>query len=317
MNFKSETSKLIIKIALFAIIFMICDLCLSSLLKNSFKKVGTGELGFQHVIREQYDIVIFGASKSTTNFDPRIISNETEASCYSLGSTGSTFLAQYPQVISILDSYTPKLFIFELVGSDLSASLLSYKEGRVVDRMLIHSDKKNIDNILKQVDEWHFIKSKVRTYKYSSVIADRIVELFRNRSNSFDPKLGFNPKKRNPNFKFENIREDKKDLERDFSNRSPIIENAFNEMLTAIKNKNAHAIFVHSPNYKNVGGIVDPQVIKLIEKHGMSFYDMAIELDKFDYNNYDYYADVLHLSEKGATAYSQQIGFYIKQIFEE
>ena len=319
MSFKSEFFRIILKLIAMFFMILICDLCLSSLFQSAFRNVGTGELSFQHVKKKKYDILIFGASKSTTNYDPKVISKETNLSCYSLGSTGSTFLAQYPQILSILEEYSPKLIVFELTGTDLNEGLLSYKQGRVVDRMLIHSDRKSINDLLKQVDKWHWLKSKLKTYKYTSVIADRIVELFRNKSSKFDPKLGFNPKERDPNFRFDKIDALPQAEETDphTYKHSPIIEKAFTDMLLELRKREVHAIFLHSPNFRNMGYSIDPKITQMIEKNGMAYYDMALELSEFDYNNYEYYSDMLHMSSEGASVYSRQVGLFIKNLLAD
>lgn len=318
MSFNKQLFRILLKIVLFAAFVLVTDLLLSTIIQYSLRDVGTGELSYQHVTKEKYEILIFGASKSTTNFNPNVISEVTGISCYSMGSTGSTFLAQYPQVVEILETYTPRLIIFELIGVDLNESLLSYKEGRVVDRMLLHSGRKEISDILVKVDKWHRIKSILKTYKFTSVVADRIVELFRNSNSRFDPKLGFNPKERNPNFHFEQPKSDPEPGGSSVSEyvRSPIIESAFMNMLVELRERGINAIFVHSPNYRNTDGDVDPLIIQLVKQHGFRFFDMADQLEGFDYDKYDYYADHQHLSKLGAEEYSRQVGAFISTLIQ-
>lgn len=312
MSFKSDLGKIIVKLVILILCILAMDLVIYTLIGQSLKNIGTGELGFQHVIKSKYDIVIFGASKSTTNYDPSIIKDVTGMSCYSLGSTGSTFLAQYPQLVRILDAYTPHIVVFELIGDDLDEGLLSYKAGRVVDRMLLHIDNKDVYDLITQIDKWHGVKSVIRSYRYTSVIGDRIVELFRSRDHTYDPRLGYNPKERNPNFVFKieddmHARNDEIAIKR---NNSPIIERAFERMLSELQRNSIHAVFVHSPNYMNRGSRIDPTVIRMIHEKGMEFYDMADNV-VFDYNECDYYSDELHLSPQGANEYSRVFAMFL------
>lgn len=316
MSSKQEQVKIVYKTALFVICILLVDAILSNIICYSLRNVGTGELGFQHVIRKKYDIVIFGASKSTTNYNPKIITDVTGLSCYSLGSTGSTFLAQYPQIIRILNAYHPRLVIFEIMGDDLSESLLSYKEGRVVDRMLIHSDLSEINDLLCRIDKWHKIKSIIRTYMYTSVIGDRIVELLRNSNTIYDPNLGFNPKERNPNFIFKGAVKDPANnpgIKPEYK-RSQIIEQAFENILIELQMNKVNAVFVHSPNYKNYSSRVDPKVLEMIQDNGYKFIDMAQELSGFDYSEFGNFSDDLHLSPQGADIYSRRFGLFIHSL---
>jgi len=169
--------------------------------------------------------------------------------------------------------------------------------------------------MITQIDKWHGVKSVIRSYRYTSVIGDRIVELFRSRDHTYDPRLGYNPKERNPNFVFK-IEDDMHARNYEIAikrNNSPIIERAFERMLSELKRNSIHAVFVHSPNYMNRGSRIDPTVIRMIHEKGMEFYDMADSVG-FDYNEYDYYSDELHLSPQGASEYSRVFAMFLLSI---
>ena len=59
---------------------------------------------------------------------------------------------------------------------------------------------------------------------------------------------------------------------------------------------------------------LDPKVLAMIKEHGMIYYDMIHELPGFDCNNYDFYADDLHLSPQGAAVYSKDFAQFLTKI---
>ena len=306
MSSKYHLVKILLKCFLLIATTLIVDFSLSIAINRSLRSVGIGELGFQHVKKMQYDIVIFGASKSITNYDPATINEITGLSCYNLGSTGGTILVQHPQVLRILESYAPRLIVFELIGDDLGEWLLSYKEGRVVDRMLPHSDLPQVNAALSSIDRWHRFKAVLKTYKYKDVVVEVLVRLLQSGNLNYNTNLGFAPKGNNRGREFKDISAefDKRfDFGIDYK-RSPVIEGVFDDLLTELVQNNVDAIFVHSPNYENSWNTIDPRIREMIEDKGFRYYNMGENLPAFDFSNADNYFDMLHMATIGAKQYS-------------
>ena len=96
MLWKTELGRVLFKLSLFIIVLLCIDLVLSGVMKFAENSYFNGENKYRAAIEEKSDVIILGASKAATDYIPSLISKNTGYSVYNLGTTGGTFLVQYP-----------------------------------------------------------------------------------------------------------------------------------------------------------------------------------------------------------------------------
>lgn len=312
-TFKTRLLRLVIaKITLLICLVFILDRAFSTFLAYVVAHDRSGELRYLNAIEDRSDIVVLGASKAETNYNCEIINRITGRSVYNLGTTGSTLLVQYAQLLQLLSHYKPQLIIFEITGYDLNRNLLEYRAGRTVDRLLIHSNMDEVAEILNQLDPWHKIKTFFHSYRYTSVLGESIINNIKPRTVD-DSLKGFSPKRMNPQFKemiasVSAVHLDKPDesIVKKYD-RSDVLVRVFQSILSLCKSREVTVLFVKSPNYREKESDIDPVVYKAIINNGYPL--LVSEKLPFDFDSSDLsnYSDELHLSEKGAGIYSQEI----------
>lgn len=320
MNFKhiqnSTWGRLSLKIIVLICILFVVDLAISSLIKHLAKQNKSEELRYVAATAEKSEIIILGASKATTNYNTKLLEDLTGHSVYNLGTTGTTVIVQYAQLLRILSTYKPSLIIIELIGNDLNQELLDSRSGRTLDRLLIHSDLKEVNSLLCDLDSWHRFKAVFKSYRYISVLGDIIFNTIRPSASDSNLK-GYKPIKVDPGFVRRMSGPTNKAEDQGYSYvRSEILTDVFKAMLSLLKAQQANVLFVKSPNYQNAKRGIDPLIVDLLAKNGFELTDSNVLAAKFDASVIGYYSDDLHLSEAGAKAYSKLISELILKHFD-
>ena len=175
----------------FAIILIVfTDFILGNIISYYYFNVKSGMIydSNQSFTKTESDILIFGSSRASRHYNPKIIENETNMTCYNTGRDGYFIFYQTALLRSILNRYIPKKIILDFSDN------LSYDKNdldRISALMPYYENNKEIGYIIRLKSNFEFLKLYSRLYRYNSMLTTII------KGNLYDKKIdtpnGFKP----------------------------------------------------------------------------------------------------------------------------
>ena len=241
------------------------------------------------------DIVIFGSSRATHHYIPKIIEDSLGVSCYNCGEEGNGIVLAYGRFKMLTNRYKPKLIIYEMTpGYDFGAGESNKK---YLGYLRPYYDLKGIRQLFDDFDdESSSLKMKSRMFQNSTRLLPNVVDnlIFRDNRRGYSPLYG--------RIDIDKIRRDSKEVNLGIDSlKLSYIE----KMIREVQIKGIPIIFLISPRYGG-GSILgyDPE-IELCKRYGVTYYSF-INNDEF-INKVDYFHDEGHMNNDGAIAYSRFI----------
>lgn len=263
------------------------------------------------VIGTQEDILIFGSSRAIHHYNPRIIEDSLEMSCYNVGSNGQNIYFHLALLKSALERYEPKIVILELMSIDFEKTPSQWNTERLGELLPFSKQSRAAEDAVLLRSERERIKLLSAVYPFNSLL----YSMLRNNFIPFNNHTkGFIPINRTWS---EPIKE----------TRSAQIEVDTNKMkaihqFIQVCKKNDIQLFVFvSPHYahnKPKSEYIDISE-ELLCNYGLIVHNF--ENDSEFLKHPEYFADPLHLNKTGANIYTALIvrvinQGYFKQISE-
>jgi hypothetical protein len=112
----------------FFIILSIFDYSTGHALKYFYFKqdIGRPYRAIFSIEKTQADILIFGPSTGFNNYVPEVLETRLKKACYNTGSPGQFMLYHYATLKTILNRYTPKCIILDIIPGEFRAEKESY-----------------------------------------------------------------------------------------------------------------------------------------------------------------------------------------------
>ena len=288
------------KVLMFILIVLVLDFTIGSVLKFYYFKQHSGYLyRTTYSIEETTaDILVFGSSKASHQYNPKIFEEKLGLSCYNVGRDGSSIFYQYAILQSVLKRYTPKIIIL-----DISREFEKKKESYDRISMLLpyFDEHPEIHPIIDLKSPFEKNKLLSKIYPYNSMIFTIIsgnVDLIMDRHKDiagFLPlqKTWESPIKVNTSqgkFEFDTI-------------KIKIYESFIKNCIKS----HIKIYIVSSPDYYILTGIGKSNYIakKIAQKYKVKFLDYSH--DTVFMKNVKYFADISHLNESGAEIFSKII----------
>jgi len=243
------------------------------------------------------DILIFGSSRAENHYNPLIISQQTNLSCYNLGFGGQNIYFHNGLLKSILERYTPKVIVLELFEIDFEMTGASHDKEKLGVLMPLYDRSEAIKSTVLLRGQSEKIKNISKIYPFNSLIYKII------RNNYFPIKNDINGY----------LPLDKswvKEIEKDNSEirllDSTKIEALFDFIKTSLNAKSKLIIAV-SPQFMTKDNSKSLQFISAKIKNEFGV-EVLIYLNDIKFlDNKSLFSDPLHLNFKGAKLYSEII----------
>ena len=165
------------RIIVFLIIIVLLDQISGFILRKGFFNMKAGE-----TYRTTYtldsvktDIIVLGASRANHHYVPKIFERNLNMSFYNAGRDGSGLLNNYVMFKAIIERYSPKLIVFDLMPSELIYSENAYE--RLTTLLPYYSNHAEIRDVLELRSPFEKYKLCSAIYPFNSLLL-RI--LFRN-----------------------------------------------------------------------------------------------------------------------------------------
>lgn len=122
------------------------------------------------------DILLCGSSRCVHHYNPRIISDSLNLSCYNSGQDGNGIILLYGRLQMIKSHYEPQLIIYDITPEfDL---LLGEDDHRYLTWLKPHYDRKGISEIFQSVDKTEKFKMLSNLYRNNSHFIELAVDFF-------------------------------------------------------------------------------------------------------------------------------------------
>lgn len=240
------------------------------------------------------DIIIMGSSRASHHYDPQIISDSLNMSCYNAGQDGNGIILQYGRWKMMAERYTPKLIIYDV---NPMFDLCKNDNMRYVDRLKPFCDDVEVKKYLTDIFPMERLKLFSQMYCYNYKFLEMISDCARDR----DDKLkGYIPLKgeirseiveANRPLKVLGIKNDK-------------VKISYLEQLTKdCKEKGIKIIFVASPAFRGGSYTVETfgAVSKIAKEYGVQF----LYYYESDYSeNIQLFKDSQHLNDEGSREFT-------------
>ena len=144
-------------------------------------------------MQQQNDILIFGSSRAMYHYNPEIIADSLMMTCYNVGYGGQGILYHNAVLDVILERYTPKIIVLDILTDELCERIQSYDRLSILNPYV--QDYPVLWNTLSLVSPFERVKHVSFIYPFNStllkVIAGNIKRSGKDiSSNGFTPREG-------------------------------------------------------------------------------------------------------------------------------
>jgi hypothetical protein len=253
--------------------------------------------------KQTKDVIVMGSSRAMHHYNPDIISDSLQLSCYNAGYDGQGILYHEAILNTILQRYTPKIIILDVNNYELSINETSYDLLSVLNPYVAkHPVLKETIYKKSKFERYKFLS---QIYPYNSLFA-RIVMGNLNFSTKDVSENGFTAQ---PGI-WEQPMDSITFLNDEVLDKQKV--HAMERFLKECKRKSTSLYVVYSPTYRKEKNI--SRSIACIEnacrEYGIPFISYQ---NNPNFTNNLLFHDFDHLNDKGADLFSSDIATYIKQ----
>lgn len=240
------------------------------------------------------DILVYGSSRAEHHYNPHIIADSLNMSCYNCGQGGMGIILSYARYMMACQRYHPKAIFVEvtpyldlLKESDNSTSLKYLRA---------YYDKEGIPEVFESIDPAEKYKMYSRLYRYNSnfvqIIGDYIHPLSSDGTNGFHPMTGG----------LDTMKISIKPYPKTYS---------FDSLKLSYLNKlvdlseSTTVVFVVSPIWYGMDTRSLAPIKELAEKRNLKFIDFS-NSPKYVHNN-TFFKDGTHLNAQGADEFTRDL----------
>lgn len=283
--------RFLLKIGLLFLIVAVLDVLAGKVLGYLFNHTESGDYGRNNYIcnKTYEDILVFGSSRALHHYNPAIIEDSLDLTCYNCGQRSVGIILHYGRFRLIRQRYYPRILIYDVHPFyDLYKGEDNHK---YLGWLRLYYDYPCIQEIFTSVDFTEKYKMMSQMYRYNS----RFLQILFDYTHPLDDVInrGFKP----INKKLDSIHAEDEDL---FS--IDTLKISYLKKLIA-EAKDTKIIFVVSPYWNGI----DTTSLQLIKdiclEQNISFFDFSND-SKYVHNN-EYFYDGVHLNARGADEFTR------------
>lgn len=240
------------------------------------------------------DILIFGSSRAIHHYNPLIICDSLNMSCYNCGQNGYGIILNYGRLLLIHQRYQPKVIIYDIYAH------YDYYENdnrKYLGQLKPYYHEECIKDLFNSIDNTEKWKMQSAMYRYNSTFLQIISDYFHPLKqtigiNGFKPKEGvFNSMKA------------KKYPDKDDYNYDTMKIDYLKKFITLCEKSTL--VFTFSPIWYEYDQTKLEIIKKICKEYDIPFLDFSND-PKYIHNN-QYFNDGLHLNAKGADEYTKDL----------
>lgn len=292
--------KFLFKTSLFFIILAIIDQAAGMVFSYCGKHAKGGYVGHHNYIANtaKEDILIFGSSRAIHHYNPSILSDYLNMSCYNCGQDGNGIILFYGLWQMIRERYAPKMIVYDVtLGFDLNAEVSNQK---YLGWLRADYDRPGIKDIFILIDANERYKMLSQMYRYNSKFLQNITDyyhpVFGIGGNGFLPLKGELDTLRIRKGKMEDCKSFKLDELKLFF---------LKKLVDETKAADVRLVFAVSPSWYGANEEQLKPIAKLCREKCVELIDFSN--DKKYTHQSKYFKDGNHLNARGADEYTRDI----------
>lgn len=296
--------KLLIKLSIFALVFVAVDIVVGMSLSSLVVKTKGGDTGrnIKIVDKTTADIVLFGSSRCVHHYDPRIVADSLGMSCYNAGRDGNGILLMYSYYSMMSKRYQPKLIIYDLSEFDVVVD----DNAKYLEWLRQFYDRPGVDSVVCAINPDERYKMLCRTYRYNGKGLQILSDAIRPMQQDI---MGYKPLYGTMAY------EPRKVVSPTSAQKSldPLKKKYLVKFIEGCKKNGTKLVFVVSPSYCDK--LLLPycsSITELCRQYGVPFF--YHEADSAFFGNKEYFIDSSHLNNVGAEEFTRMIVGEIKKV---
>lgn len=297
----SELVRILSKIVLFAVIFLILDFMIGMVLDFRFFHGLGKNTRINYVLKQRTDVLVIGSSRANHHYIPGILQKEIGYSVYNAGEDAKNATYELGLLDLILEQYKPKIIIYEVnsFSRNFDSSLPELYP------FYLHHPK--IRNILNQKDRFAPLKFSLHMYPYNQKLYRLLIDaILKSKADAdgYSPLLGEIRQEEID----KSVHENSMALEPDFDQ---ITFSNFAEIIKLCKEQDITLILVNSPLYFGESAQFISRIDSLAASNHIPFFDYYNDPRFLEKKSL--FKDAGHLNNDGAILFSTLIGKKIKK----
>ncbi len=312
---RNKIIKFIIRLILFLIVLIAADSLLGTAINHFYKKTLYGQNWpkVNVLTSNRFDIIIFGSSRTFRHYVPTIIEKETGLSTFNAGENGQYLLYAYALEQLVLQKYTPRVIILDILPSYIVRLQDPNLEFERLNILLPHIDSPQVNGLVTRNRLTERIKTFSKLYRFNSLILSIADNYNRKPVNYDNGYVSIGTPKFRPTNKFivdtmkpENVRIDSFKL------------NILKEFILSAQRKNIQVIMSFSPPLQPIS----PLCSQLLQKYEELFSELNVPFIKIlpseykEFMDQKLFMDYIHMNAMGANKFSQLFARKLKSMLE-
>lgn len=294
--------KLIGKLFVFLIILFLLDFTIGSILNYLYFKQDSGSL-----FRTTYsldstraELLILGSSTANHHYSPSIFEKRMNMSAYNTGRDGNTIFYNYAVFQSIIKRYTPKIAILDFNVGEFKLKDDNYD--RISSLLPYYETNPKVDSIILLKSPYEKFKLLSKIYPFNSLLFSIAVgnTNYNKSRETVDDEKGYIPLNHIWHTK---ISADSAVNYKLDSNKIKLLKS----LITESKSNGIQLYISISPRFiKYEGEDLSVEVVrKIANESNIPFFDFS--KDTLFWKHNEYFVDVVHLNNTGATVFSNKV----------
>ena len=296
------TYSFLAKFGIFLLILFLLDFSIGDLLRAFYFKQDSGTLyrTTYSLDSTRAEFLIFGSSTANHHYDPRIFEKRMHTSVYNTGSDGNTIFYNYAIFQSVQKRYVPQIAILDFNVSEFKFREDSYD--RLSSLLPYYKNHPEIRSIIRLKSPYEKYKLISKIYPFNSLIfsigigntdynktRDQI-----NDENGYVPLTHVWDKKIAPDLSVADYKLDQNKI------------NIFKSFVMECITNHIQLYIVISPRFLKYATDPSIEIVRdIAREYNQPFYDFS--KDKLFWKHPEYFADIVHLNEKGAHVFSNKV----------
>ena len=299
--------RFIIKIVVFFLIIAVIDQIGGRFLKYLDSHSQYGDTFTREYITSRCteDVIIMGSSRGNHHYDPQIINDSLNLSCYNCAYDALGILNMYGRYLLMIRTHTPKILIYDIFApNEIYGDEKDHL--KFLDGMKQYANTPQVMGIFDDIAPMEHYKLQSRLYQYNTKLFYMLSEI---RGKWTPAKLGYIPLDGT-------MEHQPKPYSAEYTNQEPdsVKLKYMRKLIHDAQTKGTKVILCISPRYgASPNGDLAP-IIKLAKEEQVPLLNHYT--DKRFTTKKEYFKDSFHLNRIGATAYTKMIASEIKPLLK-
>lgn len=289
--------KFIIKTILFFVIIAIIDIVSGKSFAFLVEHAKGGDNWRNNYMcnKTSEDILVFGSSRAIHHYNPIILSDSLNLSCYNCGQNGNGIILNEARYQLMLQRYKPKVIIYDVLAKfDL---LVGEDNHKYLGWLRAYYDRNGIPEVFESVDGTEKYKMASQMYRYNTKFLQIITECIHPLES--DGINGFRPEDK----EMDTMKVNKTPI----THQTPVYDSLKISYIKKMIEESigTKIIFVVSPLWNGADTIPYQPIRDICKEKNIPFYDFSNN-PKYVHHN-EFFYDGSHMNARGADEFTKDL----------